>query len=151
MNSLQEIDIVFEMQYTYFVRPVCFRLMATINKYYIPLKNEYFCGLQALWMIHVIGKMSLIGISHNCAGSQDPGGPRIWEDNSFSFPSHPLHNYSVPNLPPTPPLHLTLTTRETFFITKCCCRLIFKPSFLLLLISFTLFTLPIASCLTFFL
>ena len=80
----------------------------------------------------------------------------IWKlsDNNFSSPSHPLHNYSfpfVPNLPPTPPLHLTLTARETFFLTKRCCRLIFKPSFLLLLISFTLFTFPSASCWTFLL
>ena len=31
-----------------------------------------------------------------------------------------------------PPLHLTLSTRDIFFLTKCC-RLIFKPFFLLLL------------------
>ena len=34
---------------------------------------------------------------------------RIWGDNSS--------------------LHLTLTARDTFFLTKWCCRLIFKPSF----------------------
>ena len=49
------------------------------------------------------------------------------------------------------PLHLTLTSRDTFFLTKSCCRIIFKPSFPLLLISFTLFTFPSASCWTFLL
>ena len=45
-----------------------------------------------------------------------------------------------------PTLYLTLTARDTFFLTKCCCRLIFKPSFILLLISFTLLTFPSTSC-----
>ena len=65
---------------------------------------------------------------------------------SITTPSPPFQTY----LPP-PPLHLTLTVRETLFLTKSCCRLIFKPSFLLLLISFTLFTFPSASCWTFLL
>ena len=45
----------------------------------------------------------------------------------ISLPPSP-YNYSfpsVPNLPLTPPLHLTLTARETIFLTKSCCRLIF--------------------------
>ena len=46
---------------------------------------------------------------------------------------------------------LTLTARDTFYLTKCCCRLIFEPSFPLLLISLTLFTFPSASCWTFLL
>ena len=63
---------------------------------------------------------------------------------SITTPSPPSQTY----IPP-PPLHLTLMGRETFFLTKSCCRLIFKPSFLLLLISYTLFTFPSASCWTF--
>ena len=75
------------------------------------------------------------------------GGPRNWElawTASFSFPSNPFHNYSLPSLPyfTHPPLHLTPSSRD--FITKCNCRN--KPSFSLLLISFTLFTFPNASC-----
>ena len=67
---------------------------------------------------------------------------------SITTPSAPSQTYFTDH-----PLHLTLrlTARETFFLTKYCCRLIFKPSFLLLLISFTLFTFSSASCWTFLL
>ena len=34
------------------------------------------------------------------------------------------------------------SARDTFFLTKCCCRLIFKPSFPLLLISFIFLPSP---------
>ena len=37
-----------------------------------------------------------------------------------------------------PPLHLTLATRDTSFLTYCLLSVMFKPSFSLLLISFTL-------------
>ena len=49
-------------------------------------------------------------------------------DINFSFPSHRLHNYSFPSAPnylTDPPLHLTLTAGDSFFLKKCCCRLIF--------------------------
>ena len=48
-----------------------------------------------------------------------------------------------------PPLHLTLMTRNIFFLTWFLLSVIFKPSYSLLLISFTLFTFPSASCWTF--
>ena len=59
--------------------------------------------------------------------------------------SHPTLSITTPSPPSQtyftdPPLHLTLTARDTFFLTKYCCQLICKPSFPLLLISFTLFT-----------
>ena len=78
--------------------------------------------------------------------SQDPGAPRIWEVVGKTTASHsPPTLYITTPSPPSqtcltdPPLHLILLTRETFFLTKCCCWLILKPSFPLLLISFTLF------------
>ena len=79
-----------------------------------------------------------------------PVGPRIWEvaGPHFSFPSYPLHNYSLPSVPnlshrPSPSPH---TFNSWHFLPHIMLlSVIFKPSFSLLLISFTLFTFPRAS------
>ena len=80
-----------------------------------------------------------------------PGGPRIWEDvgQQLLIPSHSLNNYSFPsvlNLPhkPSPSPHTCYSWH--FLPHIMLLSVIFKPSFSLLLISFTLFSFPSASC-----
>ena len=78
---------------------------------------------------------------------------RIKTTASHSPPTLSITTFSSPSQTylTDPPLHLTLTTRDAFFLTWCLLSVIFKPSFLLLLISFTLFTYPSASCWSFLL
>ena len=59
----------------------------------------------------------------------------------FSFPSHSLHNYSLPSVPNIP--HRPSQSPHIFYSClhhEMLLSVIFKPSFSLLLISFTLFT-----------
>ena len=66
---------------------------------------------------------------------------------SFSFPSHPFHNYCLPSVPnlshrPSPSSHTFYSCLFHIILLS----LIFKQSFSLLLFSFTLFSFPNASC-----
>ena len=98
---------------------------------------------------HACAQLLFRGYTSNW-GKQKPfqGGPRIWEVVGRTTASHSPTTLSIttPSPPSQTSLHLTLTARDTFFLTKGCCRLIFKPFFPLLLISFSQFTFPSASC-----
>ena len=102
------------------------------------MRNFFPCHFKSkqIWSVITLFRLAW----HQTKASHSP--PTL----SITTPSPPSQIYIT-----DPPLHLTLTSHDTFFLTKCCCRLIFKPSYPLLLISYTLFTFPSASCWTFLL
>ena len=67
----------------------------------------------------------LVNLSADSSRSQDPGGPRVWEVVGKTTASHspPTLSITTPSPPSqtyltVPPLHLTPTSRDTFFLTK---------------------------------